>query len=110
LDSKLRSGQGGNDITTVSRYSSTTNRHNFFPENHLQDKTFEFEKKRNRPERYDRNVTENTLTAIKKIDKIRSARASKYIEKRYQRRSKLMFPKRSLFKTKPWKSDSVKTL
>ncbi|XP_024008840.1 probable ribosome biogenesis protein RLP24 isoform X1 [Eutrema salsugineum] len=47
-----------------------------------QDKTFEFEKKRNRPERYDRNVTENTLTAIKKIDKIRSARASKYIEKR----------------------------
>ncbi|ESQ46941.1 hypothetical protein EUTSA_v10027970mg [Eutrema salsugineum] len=46
------------------------------------DKTFEFEKKRNRPERYDRNVTENTLNAIKKIDKIRSARAADHIKKR----------------------------
>ncbi|CAE6050142.1 unnamed protein product [Arabidopsis arenosa] len=46
------------------------------------DKTFEFEKKRNRPERYDRNVTENTLKAIKKIDKIRSAREAKHIENR----------------------------
>ncbi|CAN8273000.1 unnamed protein product [Cochlearia groenlandica] len=47
-----------------------------------QDKTFEFEKKRNRPERYDRNVTENTLVAIKKIDEIRSRRASAHITKR----------------------------
>ncbi|XP_010518093.1 PREDICTED: probable ribosome biogenesis protein RLP24 [Camelina sativa] len=46
------------------------------------DKTFEFEKKRNRPERYDRNVTENTLKAIKKIDKIRSTREAKHIENR----------------------------
>ncbi|URE33486.1 Ribosome biogenesis protein [Musa troglodytarum] len=36
-----------------------------------QDSTFEFERRRNRPERYDRNVTEMTLKAIKKIDKIR---------------------------------------
>jgi len=38
---------------------------------HLKDSTSEFERKRNRSERYDRNVTENTLNAIKKIDKIR---------------------------------------
>uniref|UniRef100_A0A6N2LN11 Large ribosomal subunit protein eL24-related N-terminal domain-containing protein n=1 Tax=Salix viminalis TaxID=40686 RepID=A0A6N2LN11_SALVM len=35
-----------------------------------QDTTFEFERKRNRPERYDRNLAENTLKAIKKIDKV----------------------------------------
>ena len=46
------------------------------------DTTFEFEKKRNRPERYDRNVTENTLMAIKKIAKIRTAREAKHIENR----------------------------
>ncbi|CAH1426182.1 unnamed protein product [Lactuca virosa] len=39
-----------------------------------QDSTFEFERKRNRPERYDRNLTENTLKAIKTIDKVRFRR------------------------------------
>ncbi|KAG0499184.1 hypothetical protein HPP92_003875 [Vanilla planifolia] len=43
-----------------------------------QDTTFEFERKRNRPERYDRNVTEETLKAIKKIDKIRVARDARH--------------------------------
>ncbi|OAY74367.1 probable ribosome biogenesis protein RLP24 [Ananas comosus] len=43
-----------------------------------QDTTFEFERKRNRPERYDRNVTENTLKAIKKIDKVRVAREARH--------------------------------
>ncbi|XP_026392275.1 probable ribosome biogenesis protein RLP24 [Papaver somniferum] len=38
------------------------------------DSTFEFERKRNRPERYDRNTTEETLKAIKKISKIRVER------------------------------------
>ncbi|PHT43443.1 putative ribosome biogenesis protein RLP24 [Capsicum baccatum] len=47
-----------------------------------QDSTFEFERKRNRPERYDRNVTENTLKAIKKIDKIRVDREERHIAKR----------------------------
>ncbi|XP_050230826.1 probable ribosome biogenesis protein RLP24 [Mercurialis annua] len=47
-----------------------------------QDTTFEFERKRNRPERYDRNLAENTLRAIKTIDKVRSQRAAKHIEKR----------------------------
>ncbi|PHU06108.1 putative ribosome biogenesis protein RLP24 [Capsicum chinense] len=45
---------------------------------HLKDSTFEFERKCNRPKRYDRNVTDNTLKAIKKIDKI-----SVYREERY---------------------------
>ncbi|XP_016453663.2 putative ribosome biogenesis protein RLP24 [Nicotiana tabacum] len=47
-----------------------------------QDSTFEFERKRNRPERYDRNLTENTLKAIKKIDKIRVDREDRHIAKR----------------------------
>ncbi|KAJ6897064.1 ribosome biogenesis protein RLP24 [Populus alba x Populus x berolinensis] len=47
-----------------------------------QDSTFEFERKRNRPERYDRNLAENTLKAIKKIDKVRSDRAANHVEKR----------------------------
>ncbi|XP_057791525.1 probable ribosome biogenesis protein RLP24 isoform X1 [Salvia miltiorrhiza] len=47
-----------------------------------QDSTFEFERKRNRPERYDRNVTENTLKAIKKIDKVRVDREHRHHTKR----------------------------
>ncbi|PHT71550.1 putative ribosome biogenesis protein RLP24 [Capsicum annuum] len=46
------------------------------------DSTIEFERKRNRPDRYDRNVTENTLSAIKKIDKIRVDRDERHIAKR----------------------------
>ncbi|EEF34623.1 probable ribosome biogenesis protein RLP24 [Ricinus communis] len=49
-----------------------------------QDSTFEFERKRNRPERYDRNLAENTLKAIKTIDKVRSRRQIKHIEKRWK--------------------------
>ena len=44
----------------------------------LKDSTFEFERKRNRPERYDRNVAENTLKAIKKIDKVRVDREARH--------------------------------
>ncbi|KAM3339409.1 hypothetical protein P3S68_029278 [Capsicum galapagoense] len=47
-----------------------------------QDSTIEFERKCNRPERYERNVTENTLRAIKKIDKIRVDRDERHIAKR----------------------------
>ncbi|XP_047332263.1 probable ribosome biogenesis protein RLP24 [Impatiens glandulifera] len=47
-----------------------------------QDSTFEFERKRNRPERYDRNVAENTLKAIKKIDKVRVDREARHHAKR----------------------------
>ena len=44
-----------------------------------QDATFEFERKRNRPERYDRNVVENTM---KKIEEIRLKREEKFWESR----------------------------
>lgn len=47
-----------------------------------QDSTFEFERKRNRPERYDRNVAENTLKAIKTISKVRASRYDTHIKKR----------------------------
>ncbi|KAK1413888.1 hypothetical protein QVD17_29625 [Tagetes erecta] len=47
-----------------------------------QDATFEFERKRNRPERYDRNLTENTLKAIKTIDKVRFRREETHHKKR----------------------------
>ncbi|XP_068634860.1 probable ribosome biogenesis protein RLP24 [Aristolochia californica] len=47
-----------------------------------QDTTFEFERKRNRPERYDRNLAENTLKAIKKIDKIRVDREARHHNRR----------------------------
>ncbi|CAH9064599.1 unnamed protein product [Cuscuta epithymum] len=47
-----------------------------------QDSTFEFERKRNRPERYDKNVTENTLKAIKKIVKVRSDREATHQKNR----------------------------
>ncbi|XP_022936461.1 probable ribosome biogenesis protein RLP24 [Cucurbita moschata] len=49
-----------------------------------QDSTFEFERKRNRPERCDRNLTEETLRAIKKIDKVRAERESRHIARRMQ--------------------------
>ncbi|KAJ4824748.1 hypothetical protein Tsubulata_032397 [Turnera subulata] len=46
--------------------------------------TSALERKRNRPERYDRNLTEKVLPAIKKIVKIRHDRAAKHIEKRHK--------------------------
>ncbi|KAJ9556326.1 hypothetical protein OSB04_010940 [Centaurea solstitialis] len=50
-----------------------------------QDSTFEFERKRNRPERYDRNLTENTLKAIKTIDKVRFRREEMHHKNRASR-------------------------
>lgn len=47
-----------------------------------QDTTFEFERKRNRPERYDRNLAEKTLKAIGTIDKIRHRRSESHIKNR----------------------------
>ena len=35
------------------------------------DSVFQFERKRNRPERYDRNVTQSTLRAMKKVEEVR---------------------------------------
>uniref|UniRef100_A0A803M653 TRASH domain-containing protein n=1 Tax=Chenopodium quinoa TaxID=63459 RepID=A0A803M653_CHEQI len=53
-----------------------------------QDSTFEFERKRNRPERYDRTLAENTLKAIKTIDKVRTSRSESHIKKREQDRAR----------------------
>lgn len=57
----------------------------------FQDSTFEFERKRNRPERYDRNVAENTLTAIKKIVKVRVDREARHHKQRFIFFSNLCF-------------------
>ncbi|ONM60060.1 putative ribosome biogenesis protein RLP24 [Zea mays] len=43
-----------------------------------------FERKRNRPERYDRNLTEQTLKAIPLIAKIRHDRMGKHISNRHK--------------------------
>ncbi|XP_074285757.1 putative ribosome biogenesis protein RLP24 [Silene latifolia] len=48
-----------------------------------QDTTFDFERKRNRPERYDRNKMHETLKAIPIIAKVRSGRQKSHIEKRF---------------------------
>ena len=42
----------------------------------------EFERRRNMPERYDRNV-QNTLKAIKKIEEVRVSREAKLWENRF---------------------------
>ncbi|KAL9225606.1 hypothetical protein vseg_001511 [Gypsophila vaccaria] len=47
-----------------------------------EDITFEFERKRNRPEKSDRNVTGYALKAMPVISKIRSAREQNHIGKR----------------------------
>ncbi|RYR32047.1 hypothetical protein Ahy_B01g057033 isoform A [Arachis hypogaea] len=47
-----------------------------------QDSTFEFERKQNRPERYDRNLAENVLKAIPKIEKIRFTREERHHKNR----------------------------
>ncbi|XP_060967642.1 probable ribosome biogenesis protein RLP24 isoform X2 [Cannabis sativa] len=44
-----------------------------------QDATFEFERKRNRPERYNRTTVENVLKAIPKILKVKADRAADHI-------------------------------
>ncbi|XP_057457201.1 uncharacterized protein LOC130748094 isoform X2 [Lotus japonicus] len=46
--------------------------------------TFEFERKRNRPERYDRNVKEDVLKAIPKIAKIKASREETHHKKMKQ--------------------------
>jgi len=53
------------------------------------DKSFEFEKKRNRPDKYDREVMATTITAIKKIEQIKHRRQSDFIKKRLSVRKKV---------------------
>eukprot|EP00128_Syssomonas_multiformis_P009864 Colp12_sorted_trinity150504_noHs@9772 len=46
------------------------------------DSTFEFEKKRNIPVKYDRNLWVNTLRAIKRIQEIKHRREAQFIKNR----------------------------
>jgi large subunit ribosomal protein L24e len=52
------------------------------------DTTFELERKRNRPERYNRDVMQKTLTAMEKITEIRHARESRFIANRLKERKR----------------------
>jgi large subunit ribosomal protein L24e len=47
-----------------------------------EDTTFELECRRNRPEKYNRELVSKTLTAIKRIEKIRTRRQERFHEKR----------------------------
>mmetsp|Transcript_1492 Transcript_1492/g.2358 ORF Transcript_1492/g.2358 Transcript_1492/m.2358 type:complete len:167 (+) Transcript_1492:104-604(+) len=42
------------------------------------DSTFDFEKRRNRPVKYDRDVMQQTLTAMKRVQEIRENREDRY--------------------------------
>lgn len=46
------------------------------------DATFDFEKRRNRPEKYDRNVMANTLRAMKTVQRIQKAREDRFHKNR----------------------------
>jgi hypothetical protein len=47
-----------------------------------EDATFELERRRNRPEKYDREVVGRTITAMQRIDDIRTRRQERFYEKR----------------------------
>lgn len=48
-----------------------------------QDTTFEFERKRNRPVKYDRNVMMSTIRAMKRVQEIRAKRQERFFEARF---------------------------
>jgi|TARA_B110000208_G_scaffold77182_1_gene98892 ribosomal protein L24E len=52
------------------------------PPLHTQDATFEFEKRRHRPVKYDRELMGTTLRAMKRVDQIRVARAERFAQNR----------------------------
>uniref|UniRef100_A0A7R9YS66 TRASH domain-containing protein n=1 Tax=Chlamydomonas euryale TaxID=1486919 RepID=A0A7R9YS66_9CHLO len=54
-----------------------------------EDATFELERKRNRPEKYNRETVAKTIKAIGKIKEIRSKRQDRHYERRMQRAKQL---------------------
>jgi large subunit ribosomal protein L24e len=48
------------------------------------DSTFEFEKRRNVPVRYDRELMENTVKAIKRVQEVRAKRERAFVRNRVQ--------------------------
>merc|ERR1711964_41631 len=53
------------------------------------DSTFDFEKKRNTPVKYDRDLWVKTVKAIKKVDKIREARTERFHKTRLSKMMKV---------------------
>eukprot|EP00197_Chlamydomonas_leiostraca_P004830 CAMPEP_0202869974 /NCGR_PEP_ID=MMETSP1391-20130828/14113_1 /ASSEMBLY_ACC=CAM_ASM_000867 /TAXON_ID=1034604 /ORGANISM="Chlamydomonas leiostraca, Strain SAG 11-49" /LENGTH=116 /DNA_ID=CAMNT_0049550391 /DNA_START=261 /DNA_END=611 /DNA_ORIENTATION=+ len=49
-----------------------------------EDATFELERRRNRPEKYDREVVTKTVKAMQRIEQIRVRRQERFYEKRMQ--------------------------
>ena len=49
------------------------------------DSTFDFEKRRNRPEKYDREVMANTLRAMKTVQRIQKAREDRFYKNRMKK-------------------------
>ncbi|KAI3433642.1 hypothetical protein D9Q98_003451 [Chlorella vulgaris] len=50
-----------------------------------EDATFEMERRRNRPEKYDRELVHKTVKAIQKVEAVRTARQDRFYDKRMQR-------------------------
>lgn len=50
-----------------------------------EDATFEMERKRNRPEKYDRELVKKTIKAMERIEEIRVRRQERFYEKRMAR-------------------------
>lgn len=48
------------------------------------DKTFDFEKRRNRPVKYDRDLMGKTILALKKVETIQKAREQRFFDTRMQ--------------------------
>jgi large subunit ribosomal protein L24e len=48
----------------------------------VQDSTFEFEKRRNRPVKYNRELMSKTLQAMKRVAEIKSKREERFFERR----------------------------
>ena len=54
-----------------------------------EDATFELERKRNRPEKYDRELVYKTIKAMEKIGEIRTKRQERFYEKRMLRAKRM---------------------
>jgi len=48
------------------------------------DATFEFEKRRNRPVRYDRDLMAATISTMKRVNEIQKARQDRFYDKRFK--------------------------
>lgn len=48
----------------------------------MQDSTFEFEKRRHKPIKYDREIMTSTIRAMKRVSEIQKAREARFYDKR----------------------------